>query len=91
MFHRDKLAVFVDGDYWHGWRFARWAENLSEYWRLKIAVNRKRDRANGQRLRRLGWEVIRVWEHQLKSDSEACVHRVGEALRKAALRAKKAT
>lgn len=91
MFRRHKLAIFIDGDYWHGWRFARWAENLSEYWRLKITTNRKRDRANRRRLRKLGWEVIRVWEHQLKSDGEACVRRVEEALRKAALRAQRAT
>jgi len=53
-----KLAVFVDGDSWHGYRYA--------YWRDKIRGNMNRDRRNREALRRARWKVIRIWEHQLK-------------------------
>ena len=58
-----RVAVFVDGDFWHGWRFPAWEHKLSPKWRDKIAENRRRDRRNFARLRRQGWTVIRLWEH----------------------------
>lgn len=76
-----KVAVFVDGDYWHGWRFVRWKHKLSPYWKEKIARNRKRDRANFRRLRKRGWLVIRLWEHDVKRDVRSCVGRIEAAVR----------
>ena len=62
-----KIAVFIDGDFWHGWQFEKRREKLPEtYWRGKIEANIKRDKRNFARLRRSGWKVLRVWEHQLK-------------------------
>lgn len=76
-----KVVVFVDGDFWHGWRFATWKEKLGQYWKKKIEGNRRRDRNNFQRLRREGWRVIRIWEHQVERDAEACVDRIEEGVR----------
>ncbi|MGE0055385.1 MAG: very short patch repair endonuclease [Hyphomicrobium sp.] len=76
VFREQKVAVFVDGDFWHGWRFSAWRHKLSEKWDSKIEGNRRRDDRNRRRLRRMGWKVLRVWEHQVKSDIEACVDRV---------------
>ena len=76
-----RVAVFVDGDYWHGWRFTRWRDKLSTYWREKIERNRKRDRANFRRLREAGWVVIRVWEHQVERKPDECVTRIEAAVR----------
>jgi DNA mismatch endonuclease (patch repair protein) len=81
-FCRLKVAVFVDGDFWHGWRFSLWRDKLSDYWKAKIEKNRVRDRRNFQRLRRMGWTVVRIWEHQLKRDPDRCVERVEEAIAK---------
>lgn len=78
VFRAAKLAVFVDGDFWHGWRFPLWKHKLTEYWHEKIARNRHRDRRNFQRLRRLGWRVLRVWEHQIEDDSMKCIFRISE-------------
>lgn len=80
VFAEQKVAVFVDGDFWHGWRFPLWKHKLQEKWAAKIAVNRERDRKNHRRLRRLGWTVIRIWEHQLKKAPETCLKRVLHAL-----------
>ena len=60
-----KAAIFVDDDLWHGYRFGRWKDQLSDYWIAKIQRNRVRDRKTFATLRRRGWKVIRVWEHQL--------------------------
>jgi len=81
-FGRYKVAVFVDGRFWHGWHFAKWRDKLGEYWRNKIARNVARDRKNFQRLRRMGWVVVRVWEHQLARDPDGCVERVEAAIQK---------
>jgi DNA mismatch endonuclease (patch repair protein) len=60
-----KVVIFIDGDFWHGWQFPRWREKLTSFWRKKIETNRARDRRNFEELRRRGWTVIRLWQHQL--------------------------
>lgn len=81
VFRRAGVAVFIDGDFWHGWRFPRWRDKLSEEWEAKIQKNRDRDRRNHRRLRYLGWKVIRIWEHQIKTDLANAVERIIVALR----------
>jgi DNA mismatch endonuclease (patch repair protein) len=67
-----KIAVFVDGDFWHGFRYPAWKRKLSsKFWTAKIERNRRRDRRNFAKLRREGWRVMRVWEHQLKKKNQA--------------------
>lgn len=61
-----KLAVFIDGDFWHGYQFAKWKHKLPQvYWQDKIQANVDRDRRTFAKLRRDGWKVLRVWEHEL--------------------------
>lgn len=81
VFSKCKVAVFIDGDFWHGWQFPRWKAKLAPYWKNKIDGNRRRDRRNHQRLRRYGWQVIRIWEHEVKEDAECCVDRIEAAVR----------
>lgn len=83
-FREERLVVFVDGDFWHGWRFTRWRDKLSEKWEAKIAGNRRRDARNHRILRNMGWTVLRLWEHQVSADIHACVLKVLEKLGKTA-------
>jgi DNA mismatch endonuclease, patch repair protein len=76
VFIKAKVAVFVDGDFWHGWRYPVWRHKLSEYWQKKIERNRRRDRCNFKRLRRQGWTVIRIWGHEVVRDLAGAVDRV---------------
>lgn len=76
VFPGPKVVVFVDGDFWHGWRFPSWRDKLTAYWREKIERNRRRDRAKFRRLRTLGWTVLRFWGHQVERDLAAVVDRV---------------
>lgn len=84
VFREDKVAIFVDGDFWHGWRFPQWRDKLSEKWEAKIDGNRRRDVRNHRRLRHMGWKVVRLWEHQVAADIDACVARVVRLLEKMA-------
>ncbi|HEY2170538.1 MAG TPA: DNA mismatch endonuclease Vsr [Candidatus Angelobacter sp.] len=76
VFPLKRIAVFVDGDFWHGnpRRFRMPATNR-KYWRAKIARNKQRDRRVARRLRRDGWCVIRIWESQLR-DEDAVVRKL---------------
>ncbi len=61
-----RRAVFLDSDFWHGWRYPVWAASLkSDFWRQKIERTRKRDKLIMGRLRRAGWRVRRIWVHEL--------------------------
>jgi len=76
VFTRARLVVFVDGDFWHGWRYPLWKHKLGEFWRNKIERNRRRDRNNFRRLRRQGWTVVRFWGHQIERDLDKAVDHV---------------
>jgi len=63
---RKKKAVFIDGDFWHGYNFNKQKDRLpKKYWRAKIESNIKRDRKNRAKLRKEEWQVLRVWEHEI--------------------------
>lgn len=79
-FTRCRVAVFIDGDFWHGYQFDEWKAKLAPKWRDKIARNRRRDRARREELRASGWTVVQMWEHEVKEDPEACVLRVEDAV-----------
>ncbi|WP_369044245.1 very short patch repair endonuclease [Rubrivivax gelatinosus] len=84
VFRSRHLVILVDGDFWHGWRFPAWQHKLAPFWREKIAANRARDLRNIRRLRRSGWIVVRVWEHQLRRSVPAVRERLLDALRASA-------
>lgn len=73
---RYRIAIFVDGDFWHGFNFPRWRHKMAQFWQTKIATNRARDARNFRKLRRDDWVVIRIWQHQLKSDFDGCIDRI---------------
>lgn len=63
-----KLAVFVDGDFWHGYLWKK--KNRippKKYWQAKISSNITRDKKINKLLKNKGWTVIRIWEHELRS------------------------
>jgi DNA mismatch endonuclease, patch repair protein len=65
-----KLAIFLDGCFWHGCPLhVSWPKRNAAWWREKIETNRHRDRDTDQRLAAEGWIVIRVWEHNLIGDA----------------------
>lgn len=66
VFPEPKVAVFVDGCFWHGCPIhCRMPKSRVAFWRSKLAANTARDSRVTRALRRLGWRVLRVWEHDL--------------------------
>lgn len=81
VFPRAKVAVFVDGCFWHGCsRHGTTPVANRKFWLDKIAANRRRDRSHGALLRAAGWTVIRVWEHE--EPEAACRRVIRHAVRK---------
>jgi len=71
-----KVAIFVDGDFWHGYDYEKKGRKLPKFWKEKIERNIARDRRDRARLRRLGWKVVRVWEHDLERNPDKLVGRI---------------
>jgi len=80
VFAKQKVAVFVDGDFWHGFRYPSWQHKIQPFWRNKIETNRRRDQRNFRRLRRAGWNVLRIWQHEIETDTASCLDRIVELL-----------
>jgi DNA mismatch endonuclease (patch repair protein) len=68
VFRRQRVAVFIDGDFWHGNpKKYRCPKSNRAYWRAKIRRNRERDREVNRLLRLRGWKVARFWESSLRN------------------------
>ena len=69
VFPRERIAVFIDGDFWHGNpKKFRIPKSNVEYWEKKILSNRRRDRRINRELRSLGWRVLRFWQSALVNE-----------------------
>ena len=82
-FGRGKLAVFVDGAFWHGHPSKYWRGRSGKYWDDKISRNINRDRAVNEQLVTLGWNVLRLWDFEVEPDALAAATRVDSALQRA--------
>jgi DNA mismatch endonuclease (patch repair protein) len=68
VFRRERLAIFVDGCFWHGCpQHCRMPQTNREYWQRKITRNATRDRIINKSLKKAGWRIIRIWGHSLRS------------------------
>ena len=82
VFPSPKVAVFVDGCFWHGCpKHATFPKSNKGYWLPKLAENKERDKRQTRRLREVGWKVIRVWEHDCLPPAPRVVTRIAEACR----------
>jgi DNA mismatch endonuclease (patch repair protein) len=75
-----RVAVFVDGCFWHGCPIhATWPTQNADFWRNKIERNRARDLDTAARLASVGWMTVRVWEHEDPSAAADLIERVVRA------------
>lgn len=82
VFPPPRVAVFVDGCFWHGCpEHATFPKTNREYWLPKLAENRERDWRQTARLRAAGWKVFRVWEHECLPLHSGVVERIVDACR----------
>jgi len=87
VFPAAKLAVFVDGCFWHGCpQHASMPKNNSAFWAKKLASNKVRDRLVTRTLRKTGWRVLRIWEHDLRAKNQPnCLKRLHRLINSAAM------
>ena len=71
-----RTAVFCDGDFWHGYQYDRKKKPRKKFWRDKIERNMRRDRQVSRNLRRKGYSVIRLWEHDIEQRPLVCLNRI---------------
>ena len=79
VFIKYKLAVFIDGDFWHGYNWEEKKQRIKtnrDFWIPKIERNMERDKENTEKLVQIGFKVIRFWEHEVKNDAYSCVIRI---------------
>ncbi len=79
-FGRARLAVFVDGAWWHGHPSRYTPGKSAPYWDAKIQRNMERDRENDASLEALGWRVLRLWDFEVISNPTQSAHRVAAEL-----------
>ena len=78
VFHEERLAVFIDGCFWHGCpEHARETKSNTKWWKAKIDANKARDLDTTVKLESARWSVVRVWEHE---NPEEAAGRVQDAL-----------
>lgn len=82
VFVHQRVAIFVDGCFWHGCpRHATYPKSNTTYWLPKLAENMARDGRQTTRLRRAGWRVVRVWEHDCCPLNDRVVDRIEQLCR----------
>lgn len=83
VFRKLKLAIFVDGCFWHGCKEHGVRPGSKPFWKTKFIHNKAHDRRVNRSLRACGWRVLRVWEHELSSKNETrLLHRIERAMEK---------
>ncbi len=66
-----KIAIFIDGDFWHGRNFIKDKNRLpKKYWLRKIEGNIARDKRNRTKLRKQGWKILKIWESKIRKSPE---------------------
>lgn len=76
-FRKHRVAVFLDSCFWHGCkRHGTMPKTNKVFWRTKLSENRRRDRSVNRVYRKMGWTVLRFWEHDIKKDVARIVSRI---------------
>ncbi len=83
-FKKHKIAIFVDGEFWHGkdWNIRKYDHKSNqEFWYKKIERNIERDKEVNTELQKQGWKVLRFWGNEIKKNIDECVRTIEENLR----------
>ncbi len=82
-FRNERLSVFIDGCFWHGCpKCYRAPKSNRKFWADKVAYNRQHDLAVNRVLKKIGWRVLRIWQHSLqKRDRKRLITRIEKSLR----------
>jgi DNA mismatch endonuclease (patch repair protein) len=83
IFPKYKIAIFCDGDFWHGKEYTKLKARLKQkFWKNKIETNIKRDKKHNTMLRKEGWIVLRFWESDINKNIKKCISKLKKELSK---------
>jgi len=83
VFLKKKIAIFIDGDFWHGYLWKKQKRiPPKEYWQQKIEKNITRDKEYTKQLKKEGWKVLRFWEHEIKKNPHRAINKIKEIMYK---------
>ncbi len=71
-----KTLIFCDGDFWHGFQYEKKKKPRKKFWKDKIEGNMRRDKRISRKLRRDGYSVIRLWEHDIQKRPLVCLNKI---------------
>lgn len=81
-FPKDKVAIFIDGCFWHGCKKCMvQPKSNAKFWKSKIEQNKNRDRKVNRALKKSGWKILRVWEHEIQKDGVKIMTTVSKFLK----------
>ena len=77
-----KIAIFLDGDFWHGYNWKKLDKiPPKKYWQGKIQKNINRAKKYNRQLKKDGWKVLRFWEHDVKKNPDICIKKVKKLIK----------
>ena len=79
VFSKYRLVIFIDGEFWHGYKWEEKREKIKsnrDFWIPKIERNMQRDVENNSQLQAAGWEVQRFWEKEVQKSLDACLEKI---------------
>ena len=83
VFINKRVAIFADGDFWHGYSWKKLGKvPPKKYWQKKIRGNIHRDKKNTKILKKEGWTVLRFWEHQIRKDPLKIINKIKKIIHK---------
>jgi DNA mismatch endonuclease (patch repair protein) len=83
VFPKQKVAIFLDSCFWHGCkRHCRMPIANRVYWRKKIENNKKRDKKINAIYKKMGWEILRFWEHEIKKCPNKTINHIEKIIKK---------
>lgn len=80
-FPKQKVAVFIDGCFWHGCKCSHLPKTNRAFWKKKIRANKERDKKTNREVQKTGWTVLRVWEHELKNRPDRSIKKLALKLK----------
>lgn len=80
VFLKSKIAIFADGDFWHGRNFKKWRKKVPKFWLDKITNNMERDLRQTKELKKMGYKVLRFWGSDIKKSSKVISKKIKNKL-----------
>lgn len=80
VFPSKKVAIFCDGDFWHGKTYKNDVNKYKEFWIKKIKINMQRDNKVNKVLKKEGWAVLRLWKSEILKNPAMCIKKIETAI-----------